>query len=111
MLSALGAWLSAFAFTQACEVPLYLRATAGGWRVALLASALTHPAVWFVFPGLLQAGLGYWAMAAWAEAFAVGVEAWWLRRHGVPHALVWSLLANACSVTLGSVSRVAFGVP
>jgi hypothetical protein len=106
----MSAWLAAFLFTQGVEVPLYLRAGAR-WRVALLASTLTHPVVWFGFPLLRGWGLGYWGMVVLAEAFAVGVEALWLRTHGVRHALRWSLLANVASVTLGLLSRALFGWP
>ena len=35
-----------------------------------------------------------------AEGFAVGVEAWWLKRWGVREALLWSLLANASSASV-----------
>jgi hypothetical protein len=41
----------------------------------------------------------------------VGVEALWLRTHGVRHALRWSLLANVASVTLGLLSRELSGWP
>jgi hypothetical protein len=107
VIAALGAWLVAFAFTQAVEVPLYLRAKAS-WRVAFSASALTHPVVWFVFPLL---PLGYWPMVGLAELFAVLVEAAWLRAHGVPRALLWSFLANTTSATTGLVLRQVFGAP
>ncbi len=100
-------WLVAFVFTQAIEVPLYLRVT-GSFRVSFLASALTHPVVWFVFPLL---PLDYWPMVALAETFAVGVEAWWLRFNGVPRALFWSVLVNATSATVGLGLRACFGVP
>ncbi len=100
-------WLFAFVLTQAIEVPIYRRATGSLW-VAFAASALTHPVVWFAFPLL---PLGYWPMVVLAEVFAVTVEAWWLWRHRTPHPLRWSLLANACSATLGLVCRACFGVP
>lgn len=106
----MGDWLVAFAFTQAFEVPLYLRAT-GSWRVAFLASALTHPAVWFLFPRLMDWGLGYWPMVAAAEAFAVTAEAAWLHWNRVPRALFWSLLANGVSAVGGLLLRDTFGVP
>lgn len=103
------AWLAAFAFTQAIEVPVYRR---GGcsWRGAFAASALTHPVVWFViFPGL---PVGYVEKVAVAEVFAVLVEALWLR--GAlkrPRALAWSLAANGLSFGLGMLSRWLFGWP
>lgn len=104
---ALGQWVVGFAFTQAIEVPLYFRATAS-WRVAFFASALTHPVVWFLFPLL---SLAYWPMVALAELFAVLVEAWWLRAHGVSRALLWSLVVNGTSASVGLLLRAAFGVP
>lgn len=104
------AWLVAFAFTQAFEVPLYLRATSS-WRIAFLASALTHPVVWFLFPLLMTHGVSYWPMVAAAEVFAVTAEAAWLFANGVPKALLWSFLANATSATGGFLLRHCFGVP
>ncbi|GMU62248.1 MAG: hypothetical protein AMXMBFR34_40110 [Myxococcaceae bacterium] len=106
----MASWLIAFTFTQAFEVPVYLRAT-GNWRTAFLASALTHPAVWFLFPALLDHGLTYWPMVGAAEAFAVGAEALWLFVNGVPRALLWSFLANTASCVGGLLLRDAFGVP
>lgn len=104
------AWLVAFSFTQAFEVPLYLRVT-GEWRTAFLASALTHPVVWFLFPLLMDAGVGYWPMVGAAEAFAVLAEALWLFVNGVPRALLWSFIANTASCVGGFLLREAFGVP
>jgi hypothetical protein len=76
-----------------------------------MASTLTHPVVWFVFPQLYERGLGYWEMVAVAETFAVGVEALWLVARGVRRALAWSLLANAASVAVGLLVRELFGWP
>jgi hypothetical protein len=104
------AWLIAFAFTQAVEVPIYLRAGAG-WRAALLASALTHPFVWFGFSPVLELGLGYSGTLILVECFAIGVETLWLSAHGVKRAWYWSLLANLTSATLGFLSRRLFGWP
>ncbi len=104
------AWLSAFAFTQAIEAPIYRRAGAG-WRVALLASTLTHPFVWFGFEKVQKLGLGYSATLVLVECFALGVETLWLSAWGVKRAFYWSLLANLTSVTLGFLSRRLFGWP
>ena len=120
-------WLWAFLFTQAVEVPLYtlalrppawLRARIGtpaaapplltALALAFAASLITHPFVWFAFP-LLPAP--YEVQVVCAEAFAVLVEAGWLRAFGLRHALVWSLLANGASLGLGLLSRALFGVP
>jgi hypothetical protein len=109
--SAFGGWLVGFAFTQAIEVPLYLRVTHGRWRVAFLASLLTHPIVWFVFPALCPLSWGYWGMVAAAEAFAVAGETLWLRVNGVTHALKWAFVVNAASAVGGLLLRAAFDVP
>lgn len=129
-------WFWAFAFTQLVEVPIYLRALSGRDRVpvlpwpqrvglAFLASALTHPYVWFVLFALFYSvafddlaarwpGLGahrYTVYILVAESFAVGVEALLLRACGLRRALLWSLLANASSAGLGFLSRALFAWP
>ena len=104
---ALRGWLLAFAFTQAIEIPIYLRAGAPLW-VAFGASALTHPVVWFAFPRL---GAPWGWTVLWAELFAWLAEALWLRCHGVRRALWWSLAANGASLSLGLLARRLFGVP
>lgn len=100
-------WWVAFALTQAVEVPIYLLGTRGTelsvpWRLAIAfgTSAVTHPIVWFVLVGLREP-LGYWGYVAVAEAFAVGVEAIYLRAFGVPRAGWLALGANAASVSVG----------
>ena len=115
------AWLSAFGFTQIVECPIYWAAQRGHHRsvaakllIAFGASAITHPVVWFVIPRLwLAAGRvgGYWGMAVVAEAFAIAVEGAYLSRLGVKRPFVWALGANLASVTLGLLSRGAFGWP
>ena len=104
------AWLMAFAFTQAVEVPIYQRGGASVW-VAFLASTFTHPLVWFGFPALHSLGLGYWGTVVLVECFAIGAEALWLSLRGVRRAFLWSALANGTSVTLGLLSRAIFGWP
>jgi hypothetical protein len=104
VLTAVWGWLVAFFFTQLFEIPIYYRVTRS-FRVAFLASALTHPIVWFVFPELMELGVPYAAMVALAELFAVIAEAYWLKVNGVPRALLWSFLANAFSATCGFVLR------
>ena len=114
-------WLSAFFVTQAVEVPIYALAlgrepVARSWprRLGLgfLASAITHPVVWFVLPALL--GLEEYARYfVIAESFAVVAEATLLRIVGVSwtRALVWALVANGSSVVVGLGLRAAFGWP
>ncbi len=116
------AWLWAFAVTQVVEVPIHMRGLgevgerAGGGRrfrwahrlwLAFAASALTHPFVYFGFPWLMG-GMGLGCLLA-AESFAVVVEAWWLGQLGVGRrdAVLWSLVANACSVGVASGLRAS----
>ncbi|EYF03355.1 hypothetical protein [Chondromyces apiculatus] len=106
----LTSWFSAFFFTQCVEMPIYARLAKAGWIAAFGASALTHPIVWFVIPSFFPGN--YWRMVAVAEAFAVIAEALYLHfGFRVKRALLWSLLANATSVTLGFLSRHFFGWP
>lgn len=111
-------WLSAFLFTQLIEAPLYYGALtrcgappsrARRWALALVASALTHPWVYFAFPrwwpGDALSGL------VAAEAFAVIGEALWLSWVGLPRSVSWAALANALSAGLGLASRAAWGWP
>jgi hypothetical protein len=119
--SPIAAWLSAFLFTQAVEVPLYvswMRREEGPlrarplWAQALLAwgaSAITHPFVWFVFPELPHAE--HWQMVLPAEIFAVTVEAIYFHALGLRRTLAWSLVANGASLGIGLVCRSIFGWP
>lgn len=108
--SAFGGWLVGFLFTQAIEVPLYLRVT-GRWSTSVLASTLTHPVVWFVFPAVCPFSWGYWGMVAAAEAFAVIGEAVWLRANGVTSAFKLAFIVNAASAIGGLLLRSVFGTP
>lgn len=130
------AWLSAFVLTQALEVPIYALALGrdreggpGRWParlgIAFLASAVTHPCVWFVIPRIFYSGwydelaygwpaLGEHRYALFfgvAEGFAVLVEAGLMRAFGLRRALLWALLANATSAGLGLVARHFIGWP
>jgi hypothetical protein len=115
------AWLSAFLLTELVEAPVYRVFARTSWTVALVASAITHPFVWFVFPFLgLELDLPWAATATVSELFAWIVEAAWLvlaGRRGFapptssPRALVVSLVANAASVAVGFVTRSFFDWP
>ncbi len=102
-------WLAAFGLTLLVEIPTVLllarRLDPRPRRralVALLGNALSHPAVWFVFPAL---GLGWVATTALSEVWAWLVEAA-LYRAGLAQA-GWrpafgvSLVANLLSFGLG----------
>lgn len=119
----MSAWLLAFAFTQLVEAPIYTRAllerlperepTFERWpsalAVALGASALTHPIVWFVMPKLIP---GAWlTMVIVAEVFAITAEAAWLRAFGLRRSLAWAAFANAASLSLGLLLRQTLGWP
>ncbi|MBI4953861.1 MAG: hypothetical protein HY908_17690 [Myxococcales bacterium] len=117
-------WFWAFLFTEVVEIPIYLyalRRQPARWParlgVAFAASALTHPLVWFVIPPLVYAVCdasltgSYVAFTIVAEAFAVGVEAAYLRADGLQRAWAWSLLANAASAGLGLGLRALVGWP
>jgi hypothetical protein len=127
MSPAIEAWLSAFAFTQIVEVPIYVAAIRRALRgddlprlrgvpaqlaVAFGASLVTHPIVWFLIPRLRYDA--YWVMVARAETFAVVVEGFYfyaLYVFDLRRAMLWSLAANATSASLGLLSRWLFGWP
>ena len=108
------AWLRAFLLTQLIEAPIYRRSYGASLAVALGASAITHPIVWFVFFGPLSllAPLPYLAKLALAELFAWLVESAWLAGVArLPGALRYALLANLASLTVGMLTRSVFGFP
>lgn len=108
------AWLKAFLFTQIVEAPIYRWAVPATWRNALLASTITHPFVWFLFPYLtVWFGIAWVTTAIVSEIFAWVVEAVFHKR--VRSALSWrraflvSLVANGTSVSLGLLVRELTG--
>ncbi len=122
-------WALAFVLTQLVETPLYTWALTrlgtrprwlGGrgplpWpaRVGLgfLASLLTHPVVWFVWPLLISPSEHYPQFVFAAECFAVLSEAALLWCCGLRWALPVSLAVNMASVSAGLLSRALFGLP
>jgi hypothetical protein len=108
------AWAKAFAFTQAVEVPIYRWGAPTQFRYAFLASAITHPFVWFVFPRISTAFAISWTVIAIAsEIFAWLVEAVLMKRV-VPNiswrrAMLISLMANGSSLGLGLALRELTG--
>ena len=112
-------WLAAFVLTQLVETPIYtLAQRRDGPPAALLrrvgfaflASALTHPVVWFVIPEIIPLER-YTLFFVFAEGFAVFAEALLMRALGLRHAAIWALVANASSVVVGYVIRALFGWP
>ncbi|MFO0686010.1 MAG: hypothetical protein U0234_28375 [Sandaracinus sp.] len=108
-------WLWAFVFTQLVETGIYVQALPGRptrerFAIALGASGITHPIVWFVIPDIGNAlGLSWWPTVAIAETFAVVVEGLWLAAFGVRRGLAWSLFANGVSFSLGLVGYALLG--
>ena len=95
------------------EVPIVAAGLARWYRVpavrgaviAAVASLLTHPIVWFVFPALVSDTLGYLLAA---EGFAWLVEAgifWLATRRDPVGLLLLSLVANMASFTVGGLLR------
>jgi hypothetical protein len=120
-------WAFAFLFTQAIEIPIYMRGARMRPLAAGGASALTHPVVWFAMPPLANAicaamarhGLSIVSSATFrlllyallCEGFAVGAEALYLRALKIKRALLWSLLANFASASTGYLWWLLFGWP
>lgn len=96
-------WLTAFLITEAVEAPVYLALgrkvePLRRWLVALGASALTHPVLWFAFP---------WDRGSWWWSFIVGetlvvlVEGGLARLAGFPRPWLVALVANLASIAAG----------
>lgn len=103
----MSAWWQAFLLTQLVEVPIYLYGartlpTVSRIVLALGASAVTHPIVWFIFPWHEWPFL---PTALVAEAFAIATEALLAHLAGLRRAIVWSFVANAASMMIGLALR------
>ena len=133
----MNSWALAFVFTQLVEAPLYLwgqrrdgpeRAPWARLAIALGASAITHPWLWFYAPRawvtlylaaverapslrIASPTARFVVYALVFESLVVLVEALYFRAWGVRRAWRWSLLANAASVLLGLLSRALLGAP
>jgi hypothetical protein len=111
------AWLRAFLFTCAVEIPLaaalFRRAEprlARRLGFAFFANLASHPAVWFIFPAL---GLRYGTTILLAETWAFAVEACFFflafDEADRAHAAGVSALANGASYGLGLLVRSLTG--
>lgn len=102
-------WARAYLATQVIEVPIvvgWLRGrvpVADAVPLAILASTLTHPALWYVWPDFEP----YWLRLGSGEAIVWTLEALlyaiWLRRRGQPASVgvFVACLANASSMLVG----------
>lgn len=109
----MSAWWQAFLLTQLVEVPVYLyagRLLPRSRRIVLAvgASAVTHPVVWFVFP---WHHAPYLPTVIAAELFAIATEAWLCHRAGIKHPVRWSMVANLGSLAVGTGLRALIGWP
>lgn len=105
-----GAWLLSQALTQAVELPVagvFLRHTGAGWprrlAVAALGSAITHPALWFLWPRVVP---DYRAGVLSGELLTLVVEAalYTVLVPAAPReALRASAFANAASYLVGAL--------
>ncbi len=107
----LGWWLRSFLLTLAVEVPVYVLVTqrwvrpsrAGG--VGALASLVTHPALWFLWPRVVHSS--YAAYIVSGELLVACIEATLFyalaRPGGWSRAAAASLLANGASYLVGSL--------
>ena len=97
-------WATAFALAQLVKAPLYVRGLpltrCRRFVVALLATAFTHPIVWFVLPEPLVGLLGYWGYVLAGACFAIAVESGWfaLHRVAIGRAASLALAANGLSL-------------
>jgi hypothetical protein len=111
-------WLSAFAFTQAVEIPIWTllgRAAVPAWRAALAGAActcLTHPILWFVWPRVVH---DYGAYIASGELLVAAVETAVFYALARPvtlfRAVAASFLANAASYGGGLLLRATGVLP
>jgi hypothetical protein len=104
----------ALLLTLAIEIPIVAAGLARWYRVpvprgimiALVASLLTHPVVWFALPASLVPSLGTLGYLLVAEAFAWLAEAaiFWAGTRADPVGLLLlSLIANITSFTVGGL--------
>src|SRR5215210_7171982 len=110
-------YAAALLLTLAIEVPIVAGGLARWYRVpaargvilAIVASTLTHPIVWFVLPPMLVPTIGSLGFLLVAEGFAWLAEAaiFWLATRRDPfELLLLSLVANLTSFTVGGLLRV-----
>ncbi len=120
-------WVFAFVFTQFVEIPIYVRGLRVRPLIAFGASALTHPVVWFVIPGIFRAldrfflGHGarfvldptyrFIAFGVLCEGFAFVAEGFYFMAFRRKRPFLWSLVANGVSASVGYIFYRLTGWP
>jgi hypothetical protein len=102
-------WLTAFAWTIAFELPVYVALTKfrAWWMPVVFAfavNALTHPLLWFVVPRVGP----FWLFVLYGEAGVIAVEALALAAVGQRRPLLIATIANLTSAVLGGFAFELF---
>lgn len=107
----------AFFLTQFIEISaglLFWRDGFSKQKIVLfvfLASAMTHPVVWFVIPKFAhEYGWSYPMLLLVAESYAYGVEYGWYRYLGAKKPFLLSCVLNSCSFLIGLLIYFYLGV-
>ena len=107
-------WPAAFFLTQLAEISVALLL----WRDApkrkiillvFLASAITHPIIWFIFPQFAREN--HWDYSTFlliAEGYAYGVEILWYMAMRAPRPVLLSCTANTASFGLGLLIQALY---
>ena len=96
MTNPYAAFAISFAAAALIKTAVYLQPLPRRVLAALLATAITHPIVWFIFPRVWPAG-HVETMVLCSQIFAVAIEGAYLASFSVKRPLVWALMANALS--------------
>ncbi len=110
----------ALVISIAIEAPIaYAIVRYANWRsrgplhaatASAVATAVTHPQLWFNFVPALADGLGYWPTVALGEALVIVVEGMliaWMAQLKLQRAMLVSLVANAASFAAGVIGSFA----
>ena len=108
-------WLTAFLLTQLIEISagIFLWKELPRRKIVLyvfLASCMTHPIVWFVFPKFAEEyGWSYPLLLLFAEAYAYLIEYSWYRYLGAKNPFSLSCVLNSCSFLTGLLIYYSLG--
>ena len=100
-------WITAFLLTQLIEISVGLLIwreipRVKAIRYIFIASSITHPIVWFVFPKFAdEYGWSYSLLLLIAETYAYVIEYGWYRYLGATRPFFISCVLNSCSLLSG----------